>query len=545
MFETQAHVTILQSDSENKDSKTERLTQSNAHLQRLNDGLQSTLTSNEAKLAEAESEVATLKESERNLLDYKESAVARIEELQTALTESEKQMGETKANTFCLQEEKLALVKSNKDLAERVVMLSSNIEDLNCIVEEKSGKIEAISENNDKLLSEIASLKEQYADSNAKSGSIINDMRSQLKEANDSKAELEANLGTAAVANDTLIKKVDELTEEVDTIKSEKQRLTDTVDDMTKQLSSVGAEKAKWQALLNEVVSANNKLGKKIEHNKKKIASLADELGKMAGVKADLESMLQEKEQQVGNIDKELRATRSGLKDIASQLQDSNARAKKFEVEYKAGLEQKELLELVIIQKDKVATDLLEALNEVMATSTDRDEDYEELSAENETLSAKLDEASAKIHRLNSKIKELRGERNTAVSRMQGLLSGNSSLLESKVKDVSARLDSEVAEMQKKVESLEADVFDLQSKNHVLVRENEQLQDDNKEAARQIAALEKRFVKKVTFSATAHASDVTDALSVGASSSASSAFFDPAVVEQVSKAIEWAKQQKK
>ena len=177
---------------------------------------------------------------------------------------------------------------------------------------------------------------------------------------------LTANLGTAAVANDTLIKKVDELTEEVDTIKSEKQRLTDTVEDMTKQLSSVGAEKAKWQALLNEVVSANNKLGKKIEHNKKKIASLADELGKMAGVKADLESMLQKKGQRTEErgdiiiINKELRATRSGLKDIASQLQDSNARAKKFEVEYKAGLEQKELLELVITQKDKVATQIMQ-----------------------------------------------------------------------------------------------------------------------------------------------------------------------------------------
>lgn len=155
------------------------------------------------------------------------------------------------------------------------------------------------------------------------------------------------------------------------------------------------------------------------------------------------------------------------------------------------------------------------------------------------------------------------------MTRMHGSLSGNASLLESKVKEVSARLSSEVAEMQEQVESLTTNVSDLKSKNKQLAKENTQLRKDNnllEEEKNRAAA------KKVTFSATCappttsvmNASfsgadqfpdifqggleqvdkNISDPSPASSVTSASSAFIDPEVAAQVSRAIEWARKRK-
>lgn len=170
---------------------------------------------------------------------------------------------------------------------------------------------------------------------------------------------------------------------------------------------------------------------------------------------------------------------------------------------------------------------------------------------------------------MHSKIQQLRAERNTVMTRMHGSLSGNASLLESKVKQVSARLSSEVAEMQEQVESLTTNVSDLKSKNKQLAKENTQLRKENnlmEEEKNRAAA------KKVTFSATCappttsvmNASfsgadqfpdifqggleqvdkNISDPSPASSVTSASSAFIDPEVAAQVSRAIEWARKRK-
>ena len=154
------------------------------------------------------------------------------------------------------------------------------------------------------------------------------------------------------------------------------------------------------------------------------------------------------------------------------------------------------------------------------------------------------------------------------MTRMHGSISGNASLLESKVKEVSARLSSEIAEMQEQVESLTANVSDLKSKNKQLAKENAQLRKDNNllEDEKNRAA-----AKKVTFSATCAPpttsaiksfsgadqfpdifqggleqvdKNIADPSPASSVTSASSAFIDPEVAAQVSKAIEWARNRK-
>ena len=63
---------------------------------------------------------------------------------------------------------------------------------------------------------------------------------------------------------------------------------------------------------------------------------------------------------------------------------------------------------------------------------------------------------------------------------MHQSLSGNASLLETKVKDVSSRIGAEVTELQVEIDSLKAEVTDLLSKNKQLEQENTQLRTEYK-----------------------------------------------------------------
>lgn len=117
----------------------------------------------------------------------------------------------------------------------------------------------------------------------------------------------------------------------------------------------------------------------------------------MAGVNANLESMLQKKEREVIKLKQAVGENRAELNTLSSGIKESTSKGKKFELDYKQSCEKLELLELVISEKDKVAKELLEALNDVMASSNDRDDEFAMLSAENDELAVKIDEANAKV----------------------------------------------------------------------------------------------------------------------------------------------------
>ena len=166
-------------------------------------------------------------------------------------------------------------------------------------------------------------------------------------------------------------------------------------------------------------------------------------------------------------------------------------------------------------------------------------------------MAKKVESAETKISNMHSKIQSLRMERNAAVAKMQAFLSGNASQLDSKVKEVSARLDSEFAQTQQQMDALHAEVTALQDKNRCLVEENAKLQNDNQSAAARISSMMEDFKeKKVTFSATvpppaANAADKgTKSFSPASSFTSGSCYIDPEVAARVSRALESARNRK-
>jgi DNA repair exonuclease SbcCD ATPase subunit len=313
---------------------------------------------------------------------------------------------------------------------------------------------------------------------------------------------------------------------------------------MREKLATVSSDKASLQTKLGKNALANEELEKSAKKKQQQISTLIEARG-------NLESVLKVKQEQVIKLEKALEQAQANEEEVTFHIKEVNSKYRKLELDYAASVEKVELFELVISQKDKVASDLLEALKEMMSSSDERDEELAVLTDENNELVSKLDEANVKISRMHSKMQGLRMERNNAIARMQGLISGNSSLLETKVKEVSTRLDAEFAELQQRVESLDADMAELKSKNKCLEKENAVLRDSKKVAEERIAALEEAKVKRVKFSATCAPPAAGGPfgnggkirpISPASSYTSSSGFFDAEVAEQVAKALELAKQ---
>ncbi|KAL7457478.1 hypothetical protein ACHAWC_010419 [Mediolabrus comicus] len=511
------------------------------------------------------------------LLSDNEGLSNLVEVKTTIIGDLEIQLQEANDLTSVLEEELGTVKFDNQALNEKVEELGHQVEsieakkqDITSMMQEQVAVLEAekqeltdkmrnASEQISKMSSENATLRSSLGEetmtnrdleqSNEEKQQQVTKLIEEVELVTASKCELEAELKRKVTevatleqemkeSTRSLTKQIDELSEQLVAVESIKESLVESSDKMKEQISAITSENATLQTALGEKGIKNQELGQLVTEKENLISKLIEE-------RRLLESDMKTKKEQLAQLEKALEEAQSNKKELECQIKEAISKSRKSELDYAASVEKVELLELVISQKDKVAADLLEALNEMMTSSDDRDEELAILTDENNELGAKLDEANVKISRMHAKMQGLRVERNNAIARVQEMISGNSSLLETKVKEVSTRLDSEFAELQQRVESLDADILELQSKNENLEKENTKLRKDNDAAQERIASLSSAK-KHVTFSATC--APPNDLGIIASGGMKNSTFVSPAssytsgkVAEQVSKALELAK----
>eukprot|EP00574_Skeletonema_japonicum_P014297 CAMPEP_0201735344 /NCGR_PEP_ID=MMETSP0593-20130828/36813_1 /ASSEMBLY_ACC=CAM_ASM_000672 /TAXON_ID=267983 /ORGANISM="Skeletonema japonicum, Strain CCMP2506" /LENGTH=256 /DNA_ID=CAMNT_0048228881 /DNA_START=54 /DNA_END=824 /DNA_ORIENTATION=+ len=246
------------------------------------------------------------------------------------------------------------------------------------------------------------------------------------------------------------------------------------------------------------------------------------------------------------------------------------------------------MLEIIKRDKDKVAADLLDALNGAIASSNDKDREstaqVTALTTEKDELANKVLTMNAELNEMQSLVETLKAEKNLALAKVNDLVLENATVFESKVKEVSCRHDSEFAQSQEQMDKLNAKIAELQGANWRLSKENDQLHSDKKIAEARAAKLEEtqalpeesnsqskvgkviaetcetslkeisasleeiKATKRVTWSSFASVSQMNsnahnEELAFPPISPATSCsdFVDPSIAEQVSKALDWAR----
>jgi chromosome segregation ATPase len=566
-------------DSKNKAREIERLNKelslNTSVLQESKKNVDS-LQNEVVRLSDAAEQVSKLLSDNEGLSNLVEVKTTIIGDLEIQLQEANDLTSVLEKELGTVKFENQALNEKNEELGHQVESIEAKKQDITSMMQEQVAVLEAekqeltdkmsdASEQISKISSENATLRSSLGEetmtnrdleqSNEEKQQQVMKLIEEVELVTASKCELEAELKKKVTevatleqemqeSTGSLTKQIDELSEQLVAVESIKESLVESSDKMKEQISAITSENATLQTALGEKGVKNQELGQLVTEKENLISKLIEE-------RRLLESDMKTKREQLTQLEKALEEAQSNKKELECQIKEAISKSRKSELDYAASAEKVELLELVISQKDKVAADLLEALNEMMTSSDDRDEELAILTDENNELGAKLDEANVKISRMHAKMQGLRVERNNAIARVQEMISGNSSLLETKVKEVSTRLDSEFAELQQRVESLDADILELQSKNENLERENNKLRKDNDAAQERIASLSSAK-KHVTFSATcAPPNDLgiiasggmkhSTFVSPASSYTSGSGFFDPEVAEQVSKALELAK----
>jgi chromosome segregation ATPase len=560
-------------DSKNKTREIERLAKE--------------LASNKAVLQESKKSIVLLKQE----VSSSKSHIVKLSDTKHQLEESGVQMVEQISNLLSNNEDLSNLVQIKTDIILALESKLKEANDLNVVLEENLNTVkvdkQSLNENIEFASIQIDMIKEEMQDLADK----LSDANKQISQMSSNNAMLKSSLDEKIKANDDLEKynedkhqqvkelmneittkiaelerkekefvavkqdmaeldhilnkRIDGLNEKLAAAETEKQDLLMKSEEMKERISTIISENATLQTIVGKKDLANKELEQLVRKKEHNISTLTE-------TRRLLESEMIVNKGQVIQLERALEEAQSDKMGLEFLIKEANSTSRKFELEYAASVEKLELFELVISQKDQVASELLEALNEVMLSSDDRDEELAVLTDENNELSAKLDEANIKISRMHSKMQGLRTERNNAMARVHGLISGNSSRLETKVKEVSTRIDSDFAALQQRVDILDADILILQSKNKSLETENAKLRDDKKEAEERILSLEETKAKKVSFSSTCAPPGAflgaasrygvkTCSLSPVSSYTSGSGFFDPEVAEQVTKALELAK----
>jgi len=567
------------------------------------------------------------KESEE-LLKFKADAEVRIDLLRHTMTEYshqvidlEAKLEESQVARACLEDEKTNLKESNTNLVKSLAKVSAENEKKDATIEDMSNQVDAaikaaIDRSGD-LESQIAILQRQLHDSTMKSARLEEenrDMKNRLDAAEENAERLtQENTESDILVNDLESRMLDMIVE--------RREMMSSMKEMQSKVDAVMKERDSARSTVLELMSGNEKkveiletlqLEKvevltKLEEAEEKLkicdsekndylnaSALANREREREAAKysTEISAMLAKTLQLEGDVESlttNLTLSKSELEETKSKLESALARSKMLELEYRTTLG---MLEVTKGEKDKVATDLLEALNGVIASSNDKDRESAArliaLTTEKDDLVKKVSKMNSELNEMHALVKTLKAEKNAALAKVNDIVLSNTTVLESKVKAVTCRLDSEFGEFQQELDKLNAEIIDLQGQNWRLNRENTQLHSDKKKLEARATTLDEakasleetnyqlkigkakaetreaslketrqtleviKAVKHVSWSSYASAAQIkSNALSKEiasqldtASSCTGSSFVDPDIAEQVNKALERARQRR-
>ena len=572
-------------------------------------------------------QLAKLTKEADELLKFKADAEVRIDLLRHTMSEYshqvidlESKLEDSQANRACLEDEKANLNKSNAALIQRLAKASAENEEKNATIEDMNNLADAamkqaIDRSGD-LESQVAMLQRQLHESmvqSAKYEEENRDLKNRLyaaeenaekstqenTESDDLVADLESRVLDMIVENRKVTTSVEELQSKVDTVTKERDVAQSTVmelisgnENTVQILETLQSEKDELLNKLNEA-EETFKVCESEKYAHLNASALANKNREMETAKysteiADMSAKTLELEGKIESLTADLNLSKSELEETKSKLESALSRSKMLELEYRTTMG---MLEVTKGDKDKVAADLLGALNGVITSSNDRDRELTAqlttLTTEKDELASKVEIANAELNEMHDLVKTLKAEKNSALAKVNDLVLANATVFESKVNEVSCRLDSEFAQSQEQMDKLNAEITDLQGANWRLTKENTQLHSDKKIAEARAAKLEEtkalleesnsqlkvgkamaetreaslkqtsaaleeiKATKRVTWSSFASVAQINSnalnnelssrPMSPASSCTSGSDFVDPSIAEQVNKALDWAR----
>eukprot|EP00986_Skeletonema_menzelii_P015131 scaffold11063_cov116-Skeletonema_menzelii.AAC.5 len=580
------------------------------------------------EVSRSSTQVVTLTKEAEELRKFKADAEVRIDLLQSTMTEYshqfialEAKLEESQAARACLEDEKTNLKESNAELVQRLAAASAENDEKDAAIEDMSNQADAAMEaainRSRDLESQVAMLQRRLQESMVQSSKFEEENRDlknrlfaveknaemllqQNTESDDLVVELESRVLDMIVENrkittskEELQSKVETVTKERDfaqatvmelmsgnkktaemleTLQSEKDELSTKLDEAEKTFKACESEKL---AHLNASAVANRE-------KERETAKLGTELAAMSANALELEG-------KVDSLTADLNLSKSELEETKAKLESALSRSKMLELEYRTTMG---MLEVTKGDKEKVAADLLEALNGVITSSNDRERESSAhltaLTTEKDELANKVLTITAELNEMHALVKTLKAEKSSALAKVNDLVIANATVFESKVNEVSCRLDSEFAQSQQQMDKLNAEIAELQGANWRLTKENTQLHSDKKIAEARAAKLEetkalleesnsqlkvgkamaeireaslketsaalkeiKAAKRLTTWSSFASVSQTNSKtlneerasrpMSPASSCTSGSDFVDPTIAEQVNKALDWAR----
>ena len=268
----------------------------------------------------------------------KQSLAEKVQDMdkQISMLDEEKTTLQSSLDEACLTNEKLEQMMENKK--EHITQLSNDLvktteakNDLETMIKGKEQEVIELEDAKADLESMLLDREEQVTnlemalDVNETSLEEANTTVESLKEevsSSKSRIEtLEKNLQMATTENSTLTEAIDGLADQVETTKSEKQDLIYKVEEMIEEMTKMNQQKAMLQSSLDELKTAHGNLKLVNDENREQVTKLTGELGKLAGEKAALESMVQAQEEHIANLESSLKTSKSESKDQTLEIE--------------------------------------------------------------------------------------------------------------------------------------------------------------------------------------------------------------------------------
>ena len=307
------------SKSESKDQtlEIERLTEVNNTLTTKNDELSGLVAIAKAekqslaeKVQDMDKQISMLDEEKTTLQSSLDEAGVTNEKLEQMIENKREHITQLSNDLVKTTEAKIKLGTMIKGKEQEVIELEEAKADLESMLldrEEQVTNLEMALDVNETSLEEanttVESLKEEVSSS-----------KSRIE-------TLEKNLQMAITENSTLTEAIDGLANQVETTKSEKQDLIYKVEEMIEEMTKMNQQKAMLQSSLDELKTAHGNLKLVNDENREQVTKLTGELGKLAGEKAALESMVQAQEEHIANLESSLKTSKSESKDQTLEIE--------------------------------------------------------------------------------------------------------------------------------------------------------------------------------------------------------------------------------